>query len=90
MIEYGFLREKELLSEYAEFLGDTAIQAIIAKGTIASAADARALAKFYWRMVDASLEDDIEDWLERIANTLMGACASAGYRDVWNDEVPED
>ena len=89
MIDYKFLREKDLLLEYAAMLGDTATQAILARGRIDSAEEARALAKFYWRMVDASTGDDIDAWLERILTTLSIACGNAGFSDVWDKEVAE-
>ena len=88
MIEYKFAREKELLLEYASHLGEPRVAAILARGTIERAEDARTLAKFYWRMVDASIEDDIEAWLERIHTTLFIACGNAGFGDVWDEEVP--
>lgn len=89
MIEYKFVREKELLLEYAASLEDTPVLAILERGMIANAGEARALAKFYWRMVDSSLDDDIEPWLERIHNTLFIACGNAGYGNVWDEEVPD-
>jgi len=88
MIEYKYVREKELLLEYAERLGNAAATTLIERGSIQSAADASCLARFYWQMVDASLDDDIEPWLERIHNTLFMACGNAGFGDVWDEEVP--
>jgi hypothetical protein len=88
VIEFKFAREKELCLEYAGHFGDRQVEAILARGSIDNAEDARALAKFYWRMVDASLEDDIEPWLERIYTTLHIACGNAGFGDIWDEEVP--
>jgi hypothetical protein len=90
VIQYRFVREKELLLEYAAQLEDSVAEAILTRGTVANAAEARALAKFYWHMVDASLGDDIESWLERIHTTLFIALGNAGYGDIWDEEVPED
>ena len=87
MIEYRFVREKELLLEYAAGLNDTRALEIITRGHIDTADEARALGKFYWRMVDASIGDDIESWLEYILTTLSGACRNAGFAAVWDEEV---
>ncbi len=88
MIEYRFQREKELLLEYAERLDDERAGAIVARGSIATAAEARALAKFYWRMVDSSMDDEIDSWLERINTTLFIAFETAGFEDIWDEEIP--
>lgn len=90
VIEYKFLREKELLLEYATELGDPQVAEILTRGNIQSAAEARALAKFYWRMVDASTDDDIEPWLERIHTTLSIACGNAGFGGIWSEEIPDE
>ncbi len=90
MIDYKYLREKELLLEYAARLADGLVQDILRRGEIGNADEARALAKFYWRMVDASMDDDIEPWLERIHNTLFIACGNLGYGGIWDEEVPDD
>jgi hypothetical protein len=90
VIDYRFAREKELLLEYAGRLGAAEAEAILTRGTIANAAEARTLARFYWRMVDASLDDPIEPWLERIHTTLFIALGNAGYGDIWDAEVPAE
>ncbi len=90
MIEYKYRREKELLLEYAAELADTQTTELLTRGIIKCATEARILAKFYWRMVDASTGDDIEPWLERIHTTLSIACGNAGYGDIWTKEIPDD
>jgi hypothetical protein len=89
MIEYKYPEEKTLLMSYAARLGGARVEAILARDTIESEEDARALATFFWHMVDASLDDDIEVWHERIHNTLYGALAKAGYGDIWDAAIPE-
>jgi hypothetical protein len=90
MIEYKFLEEKDLLMSYAARLGDARVEAVLARGTVETEADARTLARFFWRMVDASLSDeDSEIWHERIHNTLYAALGQSGYGDVWEDEIPD-
>jgi hypothetical protein len=88
MIEFRYVREKDLLLEYAASLDAPEIADVITRGRIDDAQQARRLARFYWRMVDASRGDDIEPWLERIHTTLFIACGNAGYADVWDEEVP--
>jgi hypothetical protein len=88
VIEYRFQREKELLLEYAARLGDEGAGGIVARGRIATAEEARALAKFYWRMVDASMNDEIDSWLERINTTLFIAFENAGFEEIWDEEIP--
>ncbi len=88
MIKYRYLREKELMLEYADHLHDPETAAILNKGAVETAGQARHLAKFYWRMVDASLDDDIESWLERINTTLYIALDDAGFGTIWDEEIP--
>jgi hypothetical protein len=90
MIEYRFPEEKDMLMTYAARLGDARVEAILARGTVDTEADARALAQFFWRMVDASLtDDDSEVWHERIHTTLFAALGQSGFGDVWDEEIPD-
>lgn len=90
MIEYKFPEEKDLLLTYAARLGDARVEAILARGTVETDADARMLARFFWRMVDASLNaENSQIWHERIHDTLCAALGKAGYGDVWEEEIPD-
>jgi hypothetical protein len=90
MIEYRFPQEKDMLMTYAARLGDARAEAILARGTVETDADARTLARFFWRMVDASLkDDDSQFWHEQIHNTLFAALGKSGYGDVWDEEIPD-
>ncbi|WP_158931684.1 hypothetical protein [Acidisphaera sp. S103] len=89
MIKYKFPEEQQLLIKYASRLGDEGVVSILARGAIESETDARLLSRFFWRMVDSSLNDDIEVWHERIHNTLFAALRKAGYSEIWDEEIPD-
>ncbi len=79
-----------MLMSYAARLGDAHAEAILARGTVETEAEARTLARFYWRMVDASLkDDDSEFWHEQIHNTLFAALGNSGHGGVWDQEIPD-
>ncbi|GAB2891090.1 hypothetical protein ACCI51_03060 [Microbulbifer echini] len=88
MIEFRNIKEKELLVHYANEFGDSNILNIIESG-VSSELEAAALAKFYWKIVDETIEDkDLEYILERIYTTLHIHCGNNGYSDVWDNEIP--
>ncbi|HEX7390772.1 MAG TPA: hypothetical protein VF286_11710 [Acidiphilium sp.] len=76
--------------DYARDLGDAIATAIIETGVIDRADQARALARFYWRMVDASIEEDVEVEMENLHNAFSAACYQAGFADIWHSEIPDD
>ncbi len=87
-IAYRSPREKQILLDYAGTFNDSSAMAVLQRGRVNAAADARSLAVLYWRIVDTNLPDDIEPWLERIYTTLSIACGNAGFGDPWNKAVP--
>ena len=63
-------------------------------------AEATALAKFFWDLLDASALDkengvivldeiDLQFWVERLLNIIGGHLKISGYADVW-DRVSDD
>lgn len=70
------------------------------KAEISSKKDAEALTRFYWEMVDQAVDDqengtdiqgvsDLQFWMEKLLNIIMGYLKSIGMADVWNDVSDE-
>ncbi|WP_444943056.1 hypothetical protein ACJJIK_13580 [Microbulbifer sp. ZKSA006] len=94
MIKYRFNEEKDIILHYANALGDKKTSAIIFNGMVSDSEEAFHLAKFFWAMVDLSVEDiekgtmvcghkDLEAWNEYIMNSLRSYLRSSGYADEW-------
>jgi len=100
MIEYKFKEENEYILHYAKKLNDDKTLELIKAGIVKNSNDAVYLSKFFWRMVDSSIEDEesgaelpwpegAEFWNEKIMNTLSGYLERAGYEDEWDSVVNE-
>ena len=100
MIEYKFDEEKEYILHYAKKLNDNKAIDLIKSGTVNNADDALYLSKYFWRMVDSSIEDEetgvelvwpegAEFWNEKIMNSLSGYLDRAGYENEWDSVVDE-
>jgi len=97
MIEFKYPKEKEILSYYAHLLNNqTAIQFLLS-ASVESKEEVRVLAKFYWEIVDASIEEenigaarfeDMEKWLERIYTSLHIYFNNIGLEEAWESEIP--
>ncbi|AWF80445.1 hypothetical protein BTJ40_06255 [Microbulbifer sp. A4B17] len=94
MIKYRFEEEKDIILHYANFLNDQKTSLIISKGMVSDRGEAFYLAKFFWSMVDLSVEDieegrlvcgykDLAAWNEYIMNSLRSYLRSSGYADEW-------
>ncbi|WP_444927088.1 hypothetical protein ACJJI4_03615 [Microbulbifer sp. TRSA002] len=94
MIKYRFEEEKDIILHYANLLDDQKTSLIISKGVVSDRDEAFHLAKFFWSMVDLSVEDieeerlvcghkDLEAWNEYIMNSLRSYLRSSGYADEW-------
>nr|WP_295739874.1 hypothetical protein [uncultured Acidocella sp.] len=90
MIPFRFEADRQLALDYARTLGDAAAGAILTAGRVKRAEQARVLARFYWAMVDASLEEDIEPELENLHNAFSAGCYQAGFIEIWHAEIPGD
>lgn len=95
MIKYRFEEEKEIILHYANILNDQKVCSIIALDEVSNAEDALHLAKFFWTMVDLSVEDiekgvsvcghkDLEAWNEYIMDSLRAYLRSSGYANEWD------
>lgn len=96
MIKYKYPQEKEIILHYTTLLkNDTALK-LINEGSVSNNEDVKTIAKFYWEMVDLSVEedkalsgkyDDMEKWLERIYTSLHIYFNNNSYGDIWDDEI---
>ncbi|WP_062270949.1 hypothetical protein [Endozoicomonas arenosclerae] len=92
MIQYRFEEEREFALKHAKALSHARAIAIIQSGVLSSSEDTKALADFYWAMVDATVGDnasDTEQWLERLYSSFHIAASNAGFSDAWDDSIPE-
>lgn len=72
------------------------LEILSAKRNVADREEAIVLAKFYWKMLDASVQDEVNHvevlgevglqfWMERLLNIVGGYLAKIGYEDEWNN-----
>ena len=98
MIRYRFNEEQEFALYYAKKLDDALTLEILQRGEVLSAQEAQHLSSFFWKMVDASIEDEnnkvrlpwvekAEFWTEKIMNSFGGYLERNGYEDIWEAEV---
>jgi hypothetical protein len=98
MIEYKFPEEKEFILHYAKKLNQPLIEKIVNDGYVSSSQEASALAKFFWEMVDAIVEDkrssiavagqtDLEAWNEYLFESIRAYLRNNGYAKEWDDNV---
>ena len=75
MIQFSHEKEKEILLHYVNLLSNIDVVNLVSEGVIKDKNQARNIARFYWEMVDKSVEEDelgtganenMERWLERI------------------------
>lgn len=100
MIRFKFSEESEYITHYAKKLDDAAMLEILRRGEVHSAEEAVHLSQFFWRMVDASVEDEknnvslpwpegAEFWNEKLMTSLSGYLERAGYEAQWDQVVDE-
>ncbi|WP_347986296.1 hypothetical protein [Methylomonas sp. AM2-LC] len=97
MIDYKFPEEKDIILHYAHQLHAFNIVAIINKGYVENADEAKQLSKFFWLMVDQSVIDaehgiaaagyhNLEAYNEYIMHSLRAYLIKAGYAQEWETE----
>lgn len=100
-----YVRPEEIayLQHYAGQLGDDLVYHILNRGFVTTPEEAEHLSRFFWRMVDRSIEDEkqslklpwlekAEFWNEKTMRSLSGYLERAGYEAVWarvSDEQDE-
>ncbi len=83
---------------FANELEDELALRILNSGGVQSSEEARHLSKFFWRMVDKSIElekqnvqfpweEITEFWTEKLYNSFGGYLESHGFGEIWNQEV---
>jgi hypothetical protein len=98
MIEYKFKEEKEFILHYARKLNNVKIEQIISKNQVSSSAEASALAKFFWEMVDEIVKDkaqkavvagqtDLDAWNEYVFDSIRAYLRNNGYASEWDAQV---
>lgn len=99
MIKYQFPEEKEFLLFFAKKLSDQLSEKIIIEGKISTKEDAEHFSRFYWEMVNCSIElektesfpwpEGSEFWCEKVSHSMSGFINRAGFAEVWNRVVDE-
>ena len=95
MIKYKFPEEREYVLHYAKRMSDSTALGIFETGEVNSIEEAEYLSRFFWRMVDKSIEDEEqgmpplhvesnEFWNEKLLYTISGYLEREGYEDVWS------
>ena len=98
MIEYRYDEEKIIALHFADRLNDTTTKSIIEAGLVLSSEEATHLSKFFWEMVNKSVEDrdlglslpcdgGAEYWTEKLYNSFGGYLEQAGFEAEWDKEV---
>jgi hypothetical protein len=82
--------ERKLALDYAKNLDDAAAVAILEAGVIGSADQARIVGHFFWRMVDASVDENVNVEMEHLYIAFSAACYTAGFIDIWHSAMPDD
>lgn len=96
MITYKFEEELQYATYYANKLKETKILELLEQGKVTNSSEATDLSEFFWKMVDASIEDEKQDihlpwkegaefWNEKIMNTFSGYLEKVGYEKEWDD-----
>ncbi|WP_020405061.1 hypothetical protein [Hahella ganghwensis] len=98
MIEYRYDEEKQFAQYFANVLNEEIVLNIFHTGTVQNADEARRLSRFFWKMVDKSIEmekagtkfpwvENAEYWTEKLYNTFGGYLERIGYGEIWDEEV---
>lgn len=94
-------KAKDVCLYYAHKIGsDNLTDILAAKAAVTNKEQALELARFFWRMVDASIEDrdngiavlgesDLQFWMERNMNIISGYICSIGYEEQWEQATDE-
>ena len=90
------LYAKKLAIHYAKVLGNNyAEKILILSADITTPEDAEQITRFYWAMVDLAVKDqqqgkeiegivDLEHWMEKLLNIIMGYLNRVGLGEYWS------
>lgn len=95
MIRFKFSEESDYITHYAKKLNEAAILEILRRGEALSVEGAVHLSQFFWRMVEAAIDDEkngvslpwaegAEFWNEKLMTSLSGYLERAGYEAQWD------
>lgn len=97
MIEYQYKEEKDFAILCAKELNRPVVLSILIRGFVETEEEVRELSKFFWDMVDKTIElekqgttklgDNSKFWTEKLLQTFSGHLESVGYSDIWENEV---
>lgn len=88
MIEFRIERARQFVADQAQNLGDTRALQLLETG-VQSPDDATHLARLYWAIVDATLDQDVEYLLEQAYSTLHIHCGNNGFDSAWEQQIPQ-
>jgi hypothetical protein len=86
---------QKLAIHYANMLGDEYASRVMSlSAEISTQEEAENITRFYWAMVDLAVEDqehgreiegttDLEFWMEKLLNIIMGYLNRIGFREQW-------
>jgi len=97
-MEYKFDEEKLVALHFADRLDDARAKKIIEEGSVSSSQEATYLSKFFWKMVDKSVDDEAkklplpcdggaEFWTEKLLNSFGGYLERVGFEVEWDNEI---
>ena len=100
MITFKFDEESAYIYHYVQKLQDQKVLEILERKQVLNADEATYLSRFFWRMVDASIEDErrgvslpwqegAEFWNEKLMNTISGYLEGAGFEAQWDAVVDQ-
>ncbi|PUA27286.1 MAG: hypothetical protein B0W54_11835 [Cellvibrio sp. 79] len=95
MIPYKYAEEKTVALTFAVLLNDEITTKILQRNFVESRDEAIHLSQFFWRMIERSVENNIqlpcegsaEYWTEKLYNSIGGYLEKAGYAAEWNEEI---
>ncbi|KEQ17201.1 hypothetical protein [Endozoicomonas numazuensis] len=100
MIVYKFDEEVVYAEYYAKKMEDKRTAEILKRGSVSNTDEARHLSLFFWKMVDASIDDEKKDiqfpweegaefWNEKLMNSFSGYLENSGYENEWEEIVDQ-
>lgn len=98
MISYYHENDERVARHYAKRLDNALVQEILDASCVSNKDEAYALSKFYWSMVDASVEDrenngepfeNMDAHLQNIFNAFYAYLGNNGYDEEW-DKATDD
>ena len=88
---------KDALIHYAQTLENRTVETILQNDGIKTSGDARALASFFWKMVDQTVIDadnslviagytNLESLCEDVMQSLRSHFIATGHMEIWEEE----